>query len=132
MGNKPKPTKLRLLEGNRGHRSIPNNPKPLPVYPRPPKTLDKYGRKEWRKRGKELYRMGLLSVLDLPAFEIYCDWYSEWTRAKTLIAKKEAGHQVRMFMIEFGMTPSSRTGLSIDEGAEEDQMESLLRRGRGK
>ena len=132
MGNRPKPAELRLLEGNRGHRSIPNTPKPKPVFSKPPKTLDKYGRKEWRKRGKELYRMGLLTVLDLPAFEIYCDWYSEWIQATTLTAKKEAGHQVRMFMIEFGMTPSSRTRLSVDEEKEENEMEALLNRGRNK
>ena len=132
MGNRPKPAELRLLEGNRGHRSIPNTPKPKPVFSKPPKTLDKYGRKEWRKRGKELYRMGLLTVLDLPAFEIYCDWFSEWKQATVITTKKEAGHQARMFMIEFGMTPSSRTRLNVDEEKEENEMEALLNRGRNK
>ena len=122
MGNRPKPSELRLLEGNRGHRPIPDNPKSRSTerFPRAPQHLDKIAQREWRLRGPELYGSGRLTILDLPAFEAYCDWYSEWRRAKTITGKKEAAHQMRMFMVEFGMTPSSRTKIKIDISQDND------------
>lgn len=151
MSNKPKPTELRLLEGNRSHRPIPNNPDPEKVFPKPPKWLDRTGKKEWRKRGKELYNLGLLTILDLPAFGIYCDMYSEYEQAKKVkeseeyknlnfmdqlkvdkeirIAKDKYAQQVRMYDIEFGMTPSSRTRLDVKEVTDDKSsiMEKLIK-----
>jgi len=43
MRTKPrKPTKLRLIEGNRGHRPIPQTPQPAPAMPDPPPHLHAY------------------------------------------------------------------------------------------
>ena len=137
MGNRPKPSDLRLFEGNRGHRPIPDNPKSRSEdkFPRAPRHLDKIAQREWRLRGPELYASGRLTILDFPAFEAYCDWYSEWRKAKTASAKKEAAHQMRMFMTEFGMTPSSRTKIKIDkpqdDKSEWDRLLSVRRRKSG-
>ena len=127
MSQKPKPTQLRIIEGNRGHRPIPNNPQPKLVYEKPPKWLDREGRREWRRRGKELYNLGILTELDLSAFGAYCYWYSEFVQATDKSYKKEAGHQMRMFMVEFGMTPSSRTKIHVQEKDDEGGMRELLR-----
>jgi phage terminase small subunit len=129
MGNKPKPPELRVFEGNRGHRPIPNSPKPSRgrKFPNAPRYLDQIAQREWRLRGKELFSLGLLTILDLPAFEAYCDWYSIWRGAKTATAKKEAAHQMRMFMLEFGMTPSSRTKVNVDKAQNnESEWEELI------
>ena len=127
MSNKPKPTALRVLEGNRGHRPIPENPQPALKYPKPPHSLDgnRVARREWRSRGKELYDLGILTVLDLPAFEMYCDLYSRWFNAdadKKVAYAKEA----RMFMNEFGMTPSARTKIHVKERDDSGGMKALL------
>ena len=116
MGNRPKPTKLRLIEGNRGHRPIPNSPQPssMKKLPSAPRHLDKIAKREWHIRGKELFKLGLITIIDLPALEALCEWYSEWRQAKTFTAKKEAAHQMRMFMMEFGMTPSSRARVNVE------------------
>jgi phage terminase small subunit len=122
MANRPKPKELRLLEGNRGHRPIPETPQPRSKhsFPYAPRHLSEIAKKEWRTRGKELFRLGLLTILDIPAFEAYCEWYAEFHEAQSLTAKKEAGHQMRMFLTEFGMTPSSRTKVDVDKLSDDE------------
>jgi len=134
-GRRPKPEGLRLLEGNRGNKRVRKNPKPLNVLPDPPKTLDRTGRKEWRERGRELFDLGLLTILDLPAFEVYCDLFSQFIHcgdplkepgfeelspAKKADIRKEIrlnmsylSKELRAFAVEFGMTPASRSRLDI-------------------
>ena len=127
MSNKPKPTALRVLEGNRGHRPIPENPQPALLYTKPPKSLDgnRIARREWRRRGKILYDLGILTEADQTAFEMYCDLYSRWYNAdadKKVAYAKEA----RMFMNEFGMTPSARTKIHVKERDDSGGMKALL------
>ena len=77
------------------------------------------------KCGEELYDLGILTVLDLPAFEMYCDLYSRWYNAyadKKVAYAKEA----RMFMNEFGMTPSARTKIHVKERDDSGGMKALL------
>lgn len=127
MSNKPKPTALRVLEGNRGHRPIPENPQPALSYPKPPRSLDgnRVARREWRKRGKALYNLGILTELDLPAFEMYCVLYSQWYNADA-DRKMAYAKEARMFMNEFGMTPSSRTKIHVKEKDDDGGMKALL------
>lgn len=115
MSKRPKPTALRVIEGNREHRPIPDNPQPRLMFPDAPEHLDEVAKEEWRERGAELFDMGLLTIVDLPAFEAYCVWYSKFRQADSDHARKEAGHQMRMFMVEFGMTPSSRSKLDVKD-----------------
>lgn len=148
-GRKPKPVELRVIEGNREHRPIPQIPKPRAKWIPAPRWLSKNAKKEWRRISRELYTLGLLTIIDRVALEAYCQCYAKWKeaeeKAELAVFKTESGYvgpnpfinialkyakELRAFLMEFGMTPSSRTRLSIDEGAEEDQMEKLLKRGR--
>jgi len=150
-GRKPKPVGLRLYEGNREHRPIPQIPKPRIKWIPAPRWLSPFAKKEWRRVSKELYKLGLLTIIDRVALEAYCQCYAKWKeaekKAELAVFQTDSGYvgpnpfinialkyakELRAFLMEFGMTPSSRTRLSIDEGAEEDQMESLLRHGRNK
>jgi P27 family predicted phage terminase small subunit len=88
-GRKNKPAELRVIEGNRGHRPIPQGPKfKIPVYvPKPPPFLDKYAKKEWARVAPELYSLGLLLGPDVAALAAYCMAFSRWRYAEEELQK---------------------------------------------
>jgi len=144
-GPKKKPTRIKVLEGKRGHVPLPvGEPIPPMDLPDPPAHLDDYALEEWRRVAEGLNAMGILSGVDQAAFAAYCGAYSRWRAAeeelnelakksklqalvlKTVsgnwiqqpligIANKAAGDMVR-FATEFGMTPSARARLGVDPG----------------
>jgi P27 family predicted phage terminase small subunit len=95
-GRKPKPGYLRVLEGNRGHRPIPNVPQPdvLREVPEPPAYLSGYARDEWLRLAPSLHRIGCLTVLDLSVFAVYCATVGRWMQCEELLAKMAAGDPV--------------------------------------
>ena len=82
-GPKPKPSALKLIQGNPGKRKInKSEPQPKPVRrPRPPIDLDEDAKKEWGRVVRELEALGLLSKLDLPVLSAYCVAYSRFKSA---------------------------------------------------
>ena len=82
-GPKPKPSALKLIQGNQGKRKInKSEPQPKPVRrPRPPIDLDEDAKKEWGRVVRELEALGLLSKLDLPVLSAYCVAYSRFKSA---------------------------------------------------
>lgn len=133
-GRKPKPVELRIIEGNREHRPIPKVPKPRKVLPRAPRWLHPLAKKEWRRIVPELYRLGLLTVLDRAALQAYCQAYAKWReaeeKAKLEVFQTDSGYvgqnpyinvalkyhkEMRAWLAEFGMTPSSRVRINIDK-----------------
>jgi P27 family predicted phage terminase small subunit len=145
-GPKPKPIKLRLLEGNRGRRKIPGNiPTPPAELPDPPSHLDDYALEEWHRVSDGLYVLGILCKIDRSALAAYCASYSRWRKAEEglveiakgpkskggLIIRTISGNYIQNPLIgisnkaasdmvryaaEFGMTPSARARLAIDPG----------------
>lgn len=131
-GRKRKPTKTKQLEGTyRKDRSV-NEPEPAPCIPIPPDCLDDIAIAEWRRIAPQLYELGLLSEIDMAALAGYCQSFSLWNRESKLlkeesaVAVMESGNvvqnprigvvnraldQMRKFLVEFGMTPSSRSGV---------------------
>ena len=64
-GPKPKPTALKIAQGNPGHRPLPKNePRPRVAAPSMPDFLDAGGRAEWRRVVPILLEMGLLTKMD--------------------------------------------------------------------
>ena len=60
-GRKPKPTALKLLEGNPGKRPLNDKePKPQKKAPSCPKWLDPEAKKEWRRLASKMEMMGIL------------------------------------------------------------------------
>jgi P27 family predicted phage terminase small subunit len=135
-GRRPKPTALKELEGNPGKRALnQSEPHPGGIAKCPP-HLDKDAKREWRRLSAELISLGLLSVCDMAAFAAYCSAYSRWVAAEKnlqkfgmVIKSPKSGYPIQnpylgvantalgnmhRFMTEFGLTPSSRTRLSID------------------
>lgn len=131
-GPPPKPTALRILEGNPANRPLPKNEPQLERAARalkPPKHLSKVAKAEWKRLYAPLHAQGLVTVGDLSAFEMYCCAYARWVEAEEQLAatsrllKTPNGHVqanpwiaiarqqaelCKSFMIEFGMTPAAR------------------------
>ncbi len=127
-GRKPKPTKMKLVEGNPGKRPINRNePKPHKGKLSCPRWLDDEGRREWRRVIAELKRLGLVTVLDTTRLAQYCDHWSRYLQATNTLREdglikdgrkhpaatilKEAEQAMRSIASEFGMTPASRVNL---------------------
>lgn len=87
-GRKPKPTKLKILEGNPGKRPLNlDEPKPMPIAPGCPEWLLEEAKKEWDRLAPELERLGLLTIIDMAAFAGYCQSYAKWKKAETFLKK---------------------------------------------
>jgi P27 family predicted phage terminase small subunit len=93
-GPAPTPAHLRVLRGNPSKRPIPREPEPtIPAeLPEPPPFLTGYARDEWLNTGPELYRLGLLTRVDINTFAAFCQAYKHWrTAVETLetMAKRD-------------------------------------------
>ncbi len=134
-GRKPKPTTLKLLDGNPGKRTINDREPTAPAgVPEPPGWLDDEARAEWFRMVKLLGDMRLLSPADHAMLEAYCTIYSRWVQAEAqvrksgtvvkapngypmmnpyLIAANQALKELRKLSVEFGLTPSSRSRIRV-------------------
>ena len=136
-GPRPKPRNLILLNGNAGHHVLPKNPvEPTPEIPKPPAHLDSVAKKEWKRIAPELFKLGLLSVVDRASLEGYCENYAIYIHMKRAIrdqggyakyiagknsqtipelaTMKSAWVMIKAFASEFGMTPSSRGRMNVE------------------
>ena len=142
-GPKPRPARLKVLEGNPGKRKILDEPKPPSDKPEPPSHLDKYGLEEWHRVVEGLYTMGVLSSIDHGTLAAYCYSYSQWRGAaealndikaqKSFLASlliptkngniiqhplvgicNKAAADMNRYAGEFGMTPSARARLAVE------------------
>lgn len=151
QGRKPKPTKLKILEDYRNKKRInPDEPKPKVKIPSCPKHLTGIARKEWRRIAKELKSLGILSNIDRSALAAYCVVYGRWVQAEKLVAKSEGGlvktkkgnivqhpslaiankalELMHRYLTEFGMTPSSRTRVSVKSKEPDSQEKTPINR----
>ncbi len=150
-GRKPKPTALKVLEGNPGKRPLnENEPKPEKKAPKCPAWLEPEAKKEWRRMSKILLELGILTEIDTSAFAGYCQAYARWKEAEEFLTKHgtifktPSGYiqqvpQVSIaqtylkimkdFCTEFGLTPSARSRIHAGtaKGETDDPMEELLR-----
>lgn len=140
-GRKPTPSRLKLLRGNPGKRkSNKNEPRPDPKIPLPPEHLGTEGRKEWNRTASQLYELGLLTSIDRAALAAYCTAWQRWVDAEKMLRKhglvfqspnkfpmyspylniaNKAMKQMKEFLSEFGMTPSSRSRINVEKKEEE-------------
>jgi P27 family predicted phage terminase small subunit len=149
-GAKPKPTRLKALEGTlRSDRRNPNEPETKPAIPRCPTHLGSEAKREWRRLAPQLARLGLLSKIDREALALFCQAWARWVEAEEALKRygvmvkspngfpmqspylavaNKAMEQMRALLAEFGMSPSSRTRVhATPQIDEDDPMEQLLR-----
>lgn len=147
MGNRPKPSHLRVVEGNRGKRSINKaEPKPQRTIPSPPDHLADVAKVAWGRMTVILDRMGVLTEADVFALERMTDVYAEilhhrerlkaegWTQvvetgagsqmiranpSAALLA--DADRRFKGYLIEFGLTPAARTRVNASGEADKGE-----------
>lgn len=147
-GRRPKPTHLKLLQGNPGKRPLnPNEPRPKVEIPSVPEHLTEAAKAEWNRIAEILARLGLLSTLDRAALAAYCTVYGRWVEAEEalkksgtvvkspsgypmvspyLVVANRALEQMRAFMVEFGLSPASRSRISVNAQESEDAFENWI------
>lgn len=94
-GRKPKPTALKLIQGNPGKRAISKSepkPKQTAATPSPPAELDQRAKSEWKRIAKELHAMGVLTRVDTKALANYCQAYSDMLAARALLVDWNLTH----------------------------------------
>lgn len=152
-GRKPKPTALKILEGNPGKRPL-NEHEPVPpkAVIKCPMWLEPEAKKEWRRLAPALESMGILTTVDITAFAGYCQAYARWKEAEEFISQHGSIFQtpsgyvqqvpqvsiaqqnlkiMQSFCSEFGLTPATRSRIianaGMDDGISDDPMEALLK-----
>jgi P27 family predicted phage terminase small subunit len=135
---------LKLIRGNPGKRAL-NKSEPQPTksaeIPQPPNYLTGYAKQEWERLAPEVFRLGLLTIVDEAAFAVYCWSYGQWRTATEALARvaeldptfrglivktrhgtpvenplylasRQAASDMLKFAAEFGMTPAARSRIN--------------------
>jgi P27 family predicted phage terminase small subunit len=148
-GRKPKPTALKVLEGNPGKRDLnEGEPKPLPIAPDCPEWLVDEAKEVWNKLTPVLERMGVLTEADEIALAAVCSLYIRYKDLEKIIDDKGYTEKnsrsgvkavpefamsrdclklLKSFITEFGLTPSSRTRINVAESSQDDPLEEFFR-----
>lgn len=147
-GPPPKPTALKVLEGNPGKQKIKNTGEPMPnlleSVPTPPKRLLKEAKAEWKRLAPALVALGLLTEVDTSAFAELCQNYgyylitdkkimelgdsgvtamqktpSGYVQQHPLLSLRRQYYELwRKGLMDFGLTPASRVRLIADSGSD--------------
>ena len=142
-GRKPVPTKLKIMRGNPGGRPL-NTAEPSPPVspdaPPPPEFLSPEAKAEWEHNVDLLRRAGLLSDMDERMLAGVCELYARWVKAQRDLAESPDGFVIvsqkgipiqnplvgilnrcwelySKALVEFGMSPSSRSKVTVVESA---------------
>jgi P27 family predicted phage terminase small subunit len=152
-GPKPTPTKLKVLRGNPGNRPInKSEPQPSADGVVMPPHLGEVAAAKWAEVLPLLQAVKVMTRADIEALARYCDTYEWWlaTRAKlkkegdtypilndkgdvkyiaqrpeVSIAHKLAV-QLRQLEQDFGLNPSARTGLHVEEPKQENEDDARM------
>ena len=137
-GPRYKPTQSKQLAGTlRPDRVNPNEPvgPVLDKMPPCPSHLKGEARKTWSKVGRALIDMGVLTWVDLHGLAAYCVVHARWKEVETqlqtygvMLSKdgslfpspylkiaEDCLKQMRAWMTEFGITPSSRSRVTAQK-----------------
>lgn len=134
-GPAPKPTALKVLQGNPGKRPLNKaEPKPAVGVGQPPQFLDECAVEFWHTHAPVLEKLGVLTVADAPAWTLLCQAWSEWRKAHDEMQEKPAifvaksgytqvsGYvslerqrkaDFKQLAAKFGLTPSDRSGVQV-------------------
>lgn len=141
----PKPAALKLLNG-RGHgtdsggRKVPPPPAFRRIAPNPPSWLSREAKAEWRRVAPGLQRLDLLKEEDRAALAAYCDTWARFVEATRTVQREgltyvaaqgliphpcvriafTASQQLRMWVQQFGLSPSAENGLARAGGEDGD------------
>ena len=150
-GRKPKPTAIKVLEGNPGKRPL-NKFEPVPdkIAPECPDWLTDEAKAEWDRLVDKMVNLGTLTEMDMAAFAGYCQSYARWKEAEEFmtqhgtIVKTKSGYWQHVPQVsiaqtylkimnkiaeQFGLTPAARSRITAGadmKDAAVDDMDALL------
>ncbi len=148
------PTVIKKLQGNPGKRRLNlNEPKPETGIPKCPAWLNKKGKVVWKELSTLLNNMRVLTVADRYSLALLCDVYGEYIETRRFLNKNGSTYELKtkngeiMFrnrpevtksaelfkrvislMRDFGLTPGSRSGISVEPYHEEDSFLKYLKK----
>lgn len=146
MPNPAKPTALKVAQGNPGKRRLNRKePKPAGRLGTPPAALSQAAKQVWRYYAPILEKLSVATAADRAAFEAFCRSYALWRQLRKdgegqplvkvngqvvpnpmlSLAAKEFKEWAAIAR-EFGLTPSARARLTIDDGSQADELEEFL------
>ena len=149
MGRKRKPTGQKVLEGNPGKRPLnENEPPTIEGGGDCPEELQGEAQAEWFRIVADMKELGVMSKEYRPALIMYCDTWAEFIRCRDAVKgmgltvrsangstaknpllsvlsqlKKEA----RAWLVEFGMTPTSKSRLNMEPTKVTDDLDEYLK-----
>lgn len=140
-GRPRKPTAVKILEGNPGQHALPEFEPQMdaaPDCPEPMPGLSAEAGERWNQVAPELYRSGVLRVIDDGILAQYCEAYAGWRRALREIEdlgpiveqtnmrdhtnlvrspwcleRDACADRMHRFGAELGMTPASRAKVVV-------------------
>ena len=139
-GRRPKPTKLRVIEGNLGKRTFNQAEPELRVASADvPDGMSTGGAKEWNRIAGELCDLGLLTEVSRSVFRLYCEAIAEHDAASIFLREngltyvvrdkdgevrsvgqfpqvaiaRNAAERARKLAIEFGLTPAAASKVRV-------------------
>jgi len=146
-GRKPKPTEIKKRAGNPGKRRLPRaEPKPRMSADVKADAIGKLAVRFRERYLPELRRLKVLTDVDVAAFELMSAHYATaWNAARriereglTLVVDgathkhpllqvfRDNSNAFRAYAAEFGMTPSARTRLHVEEAEQLSLAEMLF------
>jgi len=132
-GRKPVPDAIKEAQGTLKKSRVNNSQAVFEVpeaFPKPPSTMNLYGKRLWRELGPQLKEAGLYSSGDYTALELLCMAYGDMVAARKALMKSgnivitdkatvyqhpnvgianTAWKQVKDMLTQFGLTPAERT-----------------------
>jgi P27 family predicted phage terminase small subunit len=116
--------------------------------PEPPDFLSAHARPHWDQISDTLYRFGVLTKLDVHALAAYCEVYARWLDANSHLCREgcvvpdadglprpspylrvanDAFQQMRSLLVEFGLTPASRSKVNAPSQEAENPFAAIER-----
>lgn len=143
---RPKPTALKLLNGNPGHRKLRPDINITQDLGECPHWFDKEQGATW-DHIKDACPVGMLKETDRATMTAFCEHAVAHARAcqalkgQPLVVKQASGriaanpllsikqaesYAVRLYATELGFTPAARTRVHVDASADANEFDSLL------
>lgn len=152
-GPRPTPTKLKILRGNPGCRPLnKNEPEPPADGIVMPSHLGEVAAGKWREILPLLQAVKMMTRADVEALARYCDTYEWWLAVRKVLREQgdtypilndggqvkyvaqrpevsiahKLAQQMRQLEQDFGLNPSARTSLNVQEPKQETDDEDRL------
>jgi phage terminase small subunit len=118
MGSRgPAPTPTAILEARGSWRAGTREAEPDPpdAESSAPCGLEGEALALWNDLVSQLTDAKMLKTTDLMMLKVLCQTYADWKAAETVTARHACAPVLARLAREFGLTPSSRTGIVVEK-----------------